>query len=473
VKIWIEVLKLVKPLRNACSRGSTFTNLVLVVSAMCCIPDGMGVAGMIRSADLSPSCYRRLLNFYGGGGVNLNTLATSWICIVRDKFTLFRTQSSRLVFILDGSDVAKSGRKMPGVHLLHNHSGTKNQAQYYLGHSYQALSVLVSSSLNKHVAVPLRAVLDGGWKKSNRSKKTNLDVGLKLFTESSPFFAGAALLVADAYYCTAKAAEALRQVGAVLVTRCKTNAIAYEQPKLPKTQKRGRPRKYGKKRTLRDTFANAKLFKTVPSPVYGETAVELLVHSELLLWRAAGCLARYVWVMHPTRGNIVLVTTDPDMKPLDVLLTYSLRFKIEVGFKAAKHVVKTFSYRFWMSGMKRLSRTSRTLYLHRETDSFRDQFDKKLHAYHLYVQLGCVAQGALQYLSLREPDAVWSNFRSWMRTMRPEQNPSEQVVGMALASSLPEFLQNAEEECGLQKILLENVDYGRLGSQFREEKRCA
>lgn len=470
--IWIEVLRLVKPLRKSCARAATFANLVLVLSAMCCMPDGMGVAGMIRSANLKPACYRRMLQLFSGSGVNLDVLTTTWVAIVQKIFHHYHSASGSRVFILDGSDVAKSGRKMPGVHLLHNHSDTKNQAKYYLGHSFQAISLLVRSGC-KRVAVPLTAVMDDGWSVSNRSKKTKLDKGLALFSAMASHFKGPALLVADAYYCSSKAVKEVLRVQATLVTRCKSNAVAWEPVSPKKKAGRGRPKIYGQKRVLRNVFEKTHMFKPAESPIYNDSAVKLLVHSEVLLWRAAGCLVKYVWVIHPSRGNIVLLTTDLNMDPLDVLLTYSLRFKIEVGFKAAKQVVKTFSYRFWQGSMKRIGRFNRGQYLHRETEEYRVLFLQKVAAYRLYVQLGCIAQGILQHLSLQHSAAVWSSFRSWMRTLRPEQAPSEQIVAMALASTLPEFLQGASETDDLQKILLENVRLEGISETVREERQCA
>jgi hypothetical protein len=65
---------------------------------------------------------------------------------------------------------------------------------------------------------------------------------------------------------------------------------------------------------------------------------------------------------------------------------------------------------------------------------------RKLSAYHVHVQLGCVAQGLLQHLALNHTAAVWQGFRSWLRTMNPDMPPSELIVASALRSSIPAFL---------------------------------
>jgi len=57
---------------------------------------------------------------------------------------------------------------------------------------------------------------------------------------------------------------------------------------------------------------------------------------------------------------------------------------------------------------------------------------KKFLAYELYIQTGLIAQGLLQYLCATFPKTVWECFDSWMRTIRDDISPSEQVTSTAL-----------------------------------------
>jgi len=107
------------------------------------------------------------------------------------------------------------------------------------------------------------------------------------------------------------------------------------------------------------------------------------------------------------------------------------------------HVVGSYAYHFWMAAMKPRRRGQGDQYLHRESQTYRDAVRRKINAFHLHVQLGCVAQGLLQHLALNHTAEVWRQFRSWLRTMNPALPPSELVVACALRSSLPEFLQAA------------------------------
>ena len=86
----------------------------------------------------------------------------------------------------------------------------------------------------------------------------------------------------------------------------------------------------------------------------------------------------------------------------------------------------------------------------------------KIAAYHRYVQLGCIAQGLLQYLSVSFGAQVWRHFNSWLRTMHTDRSPSEMVVGQALRASLPHFLATTHGDHELEKFIVDNADLDRL-----------
>jgi len=149
--------------------------------------------------------------------------------------------------------------------------------------------------------------------------------------------------------------------------------------------------------------------------------------------------------------------TDGSLSPLTLIETYGYRFKIEVGFRSAIHVLGSYAYHFWMRAMKPIRRREGKQYLHKKTDAYRKAVRRKMEAYHRFVQLGCIAQGLLQYLSLVYGKEVWAQFRSWFRTMKTDHPPSEWVVSYALRSSLFEFLVNTPPDHKLKKIISENM----------------
>jgi len=235
------------------------------------------------------------------------------------------------------------------------------------------------------------------------------------------------------------------------------NAVAYLPFLQPEKKRRGRPRKYGAKVRFADLFKTA-AFTEAPSPVYGETGINLLYHTIDLIWEPVGHLVRFVLVKHPTRGKCTFVSTDMSLHALDIIHAYGLRFKIELSFKQALHTLGTWSYHFWMKSMTPIRRGSGNQYLHRETQLYRNKVDRKIHAYHAHVQAGLIAQGLMQYLAIHFTREVWASFGSWLRTIRADVLPSEQVVAKALRNQFSGFIDKHQNELELAKFIGERQE---------------
>ncbi len=306
--------------------------------------------------------------------------------------------------------------------------------------------------------MPLAGRIHEGVKFTNRDQQTlptkfaNL---LDALAIAEPIY-----LVADAYYACQQIALRLQRTGSHLISRVRRSTAAYQPvPRDQGPRRRGRPRLYGQKVKLWDLFDSpAQAWQSAASPVYGERGITLRFLGLDLLWRPLRQLVRFVLVDHPTRGRMILITTDLAMPAIDVIRLYGLRFKIELSFKQALRVLGVYAYHFWMRAMPTIKRRSGTQYLHRQSNSYRDAVRRKLGAYHRHIQIGLIAQGILQYLAVRCPQLVWASFGSWLRTIRPGIPPSELVTAAALRNSLPDFLADCHSAPLFKKFLQERFD---------------
>jgi DDE superfamily endonuclease len=416
----------------------------------------LGVTSIVRALNLLPRLYTKLLAHFHSSGIKLDRLSALWAQAVLQLFPSPVRVNGRLVLVGDGIKAPKRGKKMPAVKLLHQQSESNTKPEYIMGHSMQAVGLLVHAAKSVF-SVPLAVRIHEGLVWSNRDKRTLLDKMLGLLDILAikvPFY-----FVADAYYAAGKMVRGLLKQGNHLVTRVKSNAVAYA-PATPKKgqKKKGRPKTYGQKKKLKSLLKDPNSMLQVASPVYGEHNVILRYCVRDLLWRPVGLLVRFVAVIHPTRGACILMCTDTTLSAVDIIRLYGLRFKIECSFKQAVRQIGSFAYHFWMKDMIPLRYRNGNQYLHRKSADYRSRVKRKMRAYHAFIQAGVVAQGLLQYLAVVAPKLVWDSFGSWLRTIRPGIPPSELVVANALRQTLPDFLLAPAKTDSLTKFITDRQD---------------
>jgi len=458
MQIWLEWWYVVCELRPACSRTRSFFWLVATLAGLTIRPDLLGVTSIIRALGLRAEYYDRLLDFFHSSAINIDKLAIIWTRLVLRFFPVIPKINGRIILLGDGIKIPKAGKKMPAVKCLHQESENNTKPEYIMGHSCQAVSLVVGAE-ESAFAVPLSARIHEGLVFSNRCQRKLTDkmVSLVQLVEAGLLF----YFVGDAYYACHTVALGIINLGGHLVSRVRCNAVAYEPAPKSIAKHRGRPKFYGKKIKLVSLFANANKMSSANSPVYGEQDTVLLYRSMDLIWKPLGRVVRFVAVAHPVRGRCLLMSTDLTVSAIDIIRLYGIRFKIEVSFKNALRVVGAYAYHFWLGAMKPIKRGSGNQYLHCQTEKYRQSVKRKFDAYQRHIQIGIIVQGMLQYLSATYPRLVWKNFGSWLRTIRPGIPPSEMVTAQALRNCFPEFLLSNVKSVPLTKFILERVDIGR------------
>ena len=240
------------------------------------------------------------------------------------------------------------------------------------------------------------------------------------------------LLVLDAFFSVGPVLKILKKVVDTngqrlvhVVTRTKSNAVAYDDPPV-KTGGRGRPRKYGSKVKLMALFeSQAEGFEQAAIDLYGcYRTVSFLCLD--LIWKPVGEKIRFVLVVDGSE-RFILMCSDLTLSALDIVQAYSFRFKIEVSFKVLKHLMGAFYYRFWTSAWPRIGK--RTVSdLSEITDSRRKRLiQQATDAIEAFANFGCIATGILQIIALNFHETIWRKYAGWLRTITSTV-PSEEVV---------------------------------------------
>jgi len=219
--LWIAWFDAVRALRPAAKRFHTFLWMILVLVGLSCRPERAGVTSLVRLLGFGNRGYRRFLHLFHSHALDLDALTACWARLCLRLFEPVAV-GERLVCLADGIKAPKEGRKMPAVKLLHQQSASNSKPEYIMGHSFQAVSLLVQGPAGHVAAVPLVSRIHEGLIWSNRDTRTLLDKLALLLFSLAGIIDRKLLLVADAYYASGKMITKLLGQGHQLVTRAKS-----------------------------------------------------------------------------------------------------------------------------------------------------------------------------------------------------------------------------------------------------------
>jgi len=415
--------------RSVFSRQVPFELFVIVAWAFLLRLEGSGVSSAVRCLGLDPSEYLCLLGFFHSSAFHVATLCRQWASILSHAAPGPKI-GGRPVLVADAIKVAKAGRKMPGVKVLHQESESNTKREYINGHFWGCVSILIGTTVHPYAA-PIRLAIQDGIKLSPSDRTT---LPMKMASLVCTCTTTPSTVVVDSYYAAAAFLRYLLKEGHHAITRLRSNAVAYE-PAAPVSGKRprGRPCKYGKKMKLASLFSRRASFQLTSIPLYGDIK-DVLFLSQDLYW--GGLLVRIVLTIYPDGATVILLSTDLNLIAEEIITGYGYRFKIEVQFKQLVHTLWGFRYHFWMLLMPKAGSRPRNLYTHRKTPEFRAQLIRKMEAYERFVNIAAIALGLLQLLAVNNPDQVWAGFPVWFRSTPRHGCPSETVARLALQADL-------------------------------------
>lgn len=278
----------------------------------------MGVTSFVRGLGLHEKCYDRLLDMFHCSGLDFKVLRKFWVkAVLKFAVGLLWQVNGRLIAVGDGVKNPKSGKRMPGVKKLHQESESNTKPEYIFGHSIQAISLLLRLG-SQFFSVPLGIEIHEGVVFSNRCRKTLLDRLLEM--QGSLGLNQPVYLVLDAYYGSRKMVLGLLTMKNHLITRMKSNSVAYRKP-VENRNRRGRPKIYGEKVLLKDLFALTDGWCSAVTELYGRPEkIEYLFLR--LFWKQAGTEMLFVLVRMADGRRCILMCSDLMLAPLLVIQIY-------------------------------------------------------------------------------------------------------------------------------------------------------
>jgi hypothetical protein len=333
---------------------------------------------------------------------------------------------------------------MPGVKKLHQESENSGKASWIFGHHFGVIGILAGGAA-KAFCIPLAAELHEGVAALRHlqgkqapgidgvEKTTIVTLMAGLLVNATRNISRPCVAVLDAYFAVAPmfaiAMAAVRSNGERLlhvIVRAKDNAAAFETQPIEYSG-HGRPRKYGRKIKLKQLFsAREKDFAPMEVNIYGEIKTVSVLCLDLL-WKPLHDVLRFVLVKDGEQ-TFMLICSDLQMAPSEIVSLYAKRFKIEVTFKMFKHVLGGFCYHFWTKAWGvRKGKILSVENLDNLSSASKRRIANAMNAIEAFVNLAMIATGLLQLMAIEHAEAIQKRYTWWMRT-HSSIVPSEEMV---------------------------------------------
>ncbi|MBN1126849.1 MAG: hypothetical protein JXA82_17720 [Sedimentisphaerales bacterium] len=127
------------------------------------------------------------------------------------------------------------------------------------------------------------------------------------------------------------------EIGAVVVTRLRKDAMLYAEPKPPKQRKCGRPRKYGKRIKLANCVTHPDGWFTIKAILYGRQETKEVKRFKAV-YKPAGCLIQVLVVRERSDCFRAFICTDLTASAMQILEAVADRYAIEQNFCDLKEI---------------------------------------------------------------------------------------------------------------------------------------
>jgi len=461
--------------RKVFSHHRAWLVFVMIVLGFIGSSEMLGVSSFCRFWFLDTQGYHTLLHFFRSSAWNLNCLLEHWFVFVLSQDQAFLSQE-RFILIGDHTYVPKEGRRMPGVVTLKQDSQTQSKPSYFKGQCWGALALGIGSFASPF-ALPLNLRIHQGFvqKGQNDNNSPTMCQSMVLMAIEFALKTGKpVVLVLDAYFSTGSVFLLARSIYLIsiqkplveIVVRAKKNYVAYFQANPEDYIGIGRPREYGEEIHVMEVFDHLYLFQKIPVRIYGHLE-EIFLFSVNLMWKPTHGLIRFVFAK-TSRGSIVLMCTNLKQDPIAAIELYCLRTRIETMFEMLKQLLHIFHGRFWSKKMPKHSRkpkSNQTLQAPKLKDIKTAQACWE--ATERFVNLGAIALGLLQLISLQFSEKIWKSFDFFLRT-RSRQVPSERTTKMVMAHLLVKDFLHLAPSATMREIR-DKVLKGKVERQLAQQ----
>ena len=470
-KVWEYANNILMEFRCCFSREASFKWFIVATIGFLLRSDHLGVTSIVREFQTSSDLfYENLIHFFHSTSWTLSKLQNKWLEIVRNSGNIYDAFGKPLI-IGDGVKKPKEGKYMPGVKKTHFESGNSSKRQYYMAHLFGALGIVVGNKYKQFCAPISMTIQDGcqpilEWIESEYAKDSHVTCLVRQACKAAAHMCKECFLLLDCYFLSEAAliamAEEAQKAGKAfvnMITKAKTDYVAFEKPG---KFKNGKSRKIGKKIKLRDLFTDKiNDFVSVDLTLYGKIQTVQYYCVNLLWGRNLKQELRFVLTIYKGKANTILVSTDLSLHPEQIIQLYSIRFKIEVLFRAFNQCIAGMGYHFWTKHLPRLNpfetaKAAAEKLAKITNPKSKERIISTYRASECFVMLCCIAIGILQLCSLNFTAILNLSPIRWQRTYT-NIVPSEESTRVSMRESFNKLFYKSPN-MGIVKIISEKKE---------------
>jgi hypothetical protein len=335
------ILTFLQEFRKCFSREISFKRFVGFVLAYIMSHNRMTITGIYRflGSEDNLTNYHRFLS--RSPWKSMEIAETLFELLMKFVFVLQDDEDRKgLVMLVDSTVIAKSGEKTDGVDKYYSSTLDRQQK----GNEVVRLSVvfnfpgygLMEFPFMCRLYVTEKSIINHKLKIEYLTREV---IGAKMIEEVRKWTSLPILLVGDALYSTETTINPLMELPDVnLISRRrngeKNGGVAWELPKKPEKQGKGRPRKRGPEIHFNDIPVDN--FKPCCYIKRGEKHTVKVSRFDDVLIRRCKQPVTIVVILEEKGNRYVLVSTDNSLSTSRIIELYRIRFQIEFGFRDTK-----------------------------------------------------------------------------------------------------------------------------------------
>ena len=313
--------------------------LGIILPAMLFSKGRKTITSWLRAAGIK-HCYKAYYYFIGSLGKKTEAIATELLKIMINRT---HKNTTTVLMAIDDSPTPRYGPKVTGAGMHRNPTPTPDGRKFVYGHVWVTLSAIARHKNWGTIGLPLLARM---YVKAKDVKtivlafksKTEQAVELATWAYTGCKNLGKTLwIVTDGGFTRASFLKPVIEIGAVVVTRLRKDAVLYAEPKPSRKRKRGRPRKYGKRIKLTNCVTRPDGWFTTKAILYGKQEIKDVKRFKAL-YKPAGCLVQVLIVWESTDCFRAFMCTDLTASAIQILEAVADRYAIEQNFCDLKEI---------------------------------------------------------------------------------------------------------------------------------------